>query len=222
MPEPGEVLRPKSNATAEPVSRNQASANPQSVPSAQKPQGAGAGSGSMGGPTAGTAQATSAGTVLTEAEKGLSAASPAGSTISNDAAAINYPTVNSAFASGDGVAVPDAADQTPGKDRLTKVYEQNALFTGFGDVRVKRLLGSGVFTTAGNRLGTIRDVLLTAGSEPQVVLEADGRKVEVPWSKLVFALPGNELHGQVVLPGVTPHGLEQLPDFRPQDQRGSG
>lgn len=140
----------------------------------------------------------------------------------HQAAAINYPTVDSAFASGDGIAVPDAADQAPGKERLTNVYEQTGLFTGSGDVRVKRLLGSGVFTTAGDRLGTIKNVLLVPGSEPQVILEADGRKIEVPWSKMVFALPGNELHGRVVLPGVTQHVLEQLPDFRPQDQRGSG
>jgi hypothetical protein len=136
--------------------------------------------------------------------------------------AINYPTVDSAFANGDGIAVPDAADQAPGKERLTNLYEQSGLFTGFGDVRVKRLLGSGVFTTAGERLGTIKNVLLVPGSEPQVILEAGGRKIEVPWSKMVFALPGNELHGRVVLPGATQHVLEQLPEFRPQDQHGSG
>jgi len=171
---------------------------------------------------AGTAQATSGGTVLTEAVKGLGAASSAGKTISNDSAPINFPTVDSAFATSDGKEVPDAADQAPGMERLTHPYEQSGLFTGLGDVRVKRLLGSGVYTTAGDRLGTIRDVLLTAGAEPQVIVEADGHKVEVPWSKMVFALPGNELHGQAVLPGATQHVLEQLPDFRPQDQHGSG
>ena len=176
----------------------------------------------VGGSPAGTAQATSAGTVLTEAEKRLGAASGAGKAISNDSAAVNYPTVDSAFATSDGKAVPDAADQAPGMDRLTHPYEQSGLFTDLGDVRVKRLLGSGVYTTAGDRLGTIRDVLLTASAEPQVILEADGRKVEVPWSKFLVALPGQELHGRVVLPGATQHVLEQLPDFRPQDQHGSG
>jgi PRC-barrel domain len=187
------------------------------VSGAPGPQGAPA-----SGPPAGTAQATSAGTVLTEAEKGVGAASSAGRAISNDSAAINFPTVDSAFARSDGIAVPDAADQAPGMERLTHPYEQSGLFTGQGDVRVKRLLGSGAFTTAGDRLGTIRDVLLTPGGEPQVILEADGRKVEVPWSKMVVALPGQELHGRVVLPGATQHVLEQLPEFRPQDQHGSG
>jgi hypothetical protein len=181
------------------------------------PQGTTAGS-----PPAGTAQPTSAGTVLTEAVKGLGAASSAGRTISNDSAAINFPTVDSAFARSDGKGVPDAADQAPGMERLTHPYEQSGLFTGLGDVRVKRLLGSGVYTTAGDRLGTVRDVLLTSGAEPQVILEADGREVEVPWSKMAFALPGNELHDRVVLPGATQHVLEQLPEFRPQDQHGSG
>ena len=179
--------------------------------------------GTAGGSSpAGTAQATSAGTVLTEAEKGLGTASSAGRTISNDSAAVNFPTVDSAFATSDGKGVPDAADQAPGMDRLTHPYEQSGLFTGLGDVRVKRLLGSGVYTTAGDRLGTIRDVLLTTDAEPQVILEADGRKVEVPWSKFLVALPGQELHGRMVLPGATQHMLEQLPEFRPQDQHGSG
>ncbi len=167
-------------------------------------------------------QETSAGTVLQESERGTSAASSAGRTIGSDAAAINYPTVDSAFARGDGIAVPDVADQTPGKERLTDVFGQGGVFTGAGDVRVHHLLGSGVFTTAGERLGTVRDVLLNPGGEPQVIVEADGRKVEVPWSKLAFAMPGNELHGTVVLPGLTHHALEQLPEFRPQDQHGSG
>ncbi len=164
---------------------------------------------------------TSAGTVLQESERGTSAASSAGRTIGSDAAAINYPTVDSAFASGDGIAVPDVADQSPGKERLTKPFEQGTLFTGSGEVRVKHLVGVEVFSTSDQRLGTIRDVLLTPGGEPQVILEAGGRKVEVPWSKLEFARPGNELHGMAVLPGATHHALEQLPEFRSQDQRGS-
>jgi hypothetical protein len=167
-------------------------------------------------------QGTSAGTVLQQAEKGTSAASSAGRTIDSNAAAINYPTVDSAFASGDGIAVPDIADQAPGKERLTHPFEQGGVFAASGAVRVKRLIGSGVFTSAGERLGTVRDVLLNEGGEPQVILEADGRKVEVPWSKVEFALPGNELHGTAVLPGMTHHTLEELPEFRPQDQRGGG
>jgi PRC-barrel domain protein len=167
-------------------------------------------------------QGTSAGTVLQEAEQGTSAASSAGRTIGGDAAAINYPTVDSAFASGDGIAVPDADDQSPGQERLNNGYQHTRLFTGSGEVRVKRLVGVGVFSTSDDRLGTIQDVLLNSGGEPQVILEADGRQVEVPWSKLDFALPGKELHGQVVLPGATPHLLQQLPEFRPRDQRGSG
>ncbi|HJS87698.1 MAG TPA: PRC-barrel domain-containing protein, partial [Acetobacteraceae bacterium] len=150
------------------------------------------------------------------------AASGVGRTISNDAAAINYPTVDSFFANSSGIEVPIVANNHPGMERLTHPFAQSALFTGSGDVRITRLIGSGVFTTAGDRLGTIRDVLLAPGSEPQVILEADGRKVEVPWSKMVFSLPGRELHGDVVLPGATQHVLEQLPEFRPQDQSGNG
>ena len=122
----------------------------------------------------------------------------------------------------DGIVVPDVADQSPGKERLTNVYERAELFTGSGEVRVKRLVGIGVFNTADERLGTIRDVLLTPGGEPQVILEAAGREVAVPWSKLKFALPGDELHGQVVLPGMTQHALEQLPELGPQNRHDSG
>ncbi len=68
----------------------------------------------------------------------------------------------------------------------------------------------------------MHDVLLHAGSEPQVIVTSSGRDVAVPWRKLVFATPGKMLHGAVVLPGATLHALEELPavSIPPNRQKG--
>ncbi len=168
------------------------------------------------------ARGTSAGVVLQESERGTGAASKAGTAIGDDAAAVNYPTVDSAFAASDGIQVPDAANQSPGQQHLTDVRQDSVLLTGAGDVRLSRLIGTGVFTPAGEQLGAVRDVMLSGTGEPQVVVEANGRNVEVPWSKLAFGSPDNLLQGRVVLPGETPHGLEELPEFDLKAARGNG
>lgn len=167
------------------------------------------------------ARGTSAGVVLQESTQGSSAASKAG-TMTGGNAAVNYPTADSAFASSDGIPIPDSANQSPGHDRLTHLRQDSALLTADGDIRVSRMLGTGVFTPTGDRLGTVRDVMLSGPGEPQLVLEANGRTVEVPWSKLVLGLPGTMLHANVVLPGVTQHILEELPEIDLERARGHG
>ncbi len=168
------------------------------------------------------ARGSSAGAALQQGEPGTKATGPAGTMIEGNGAAINYPTVDSAFATSDGIAVPLAANQSPGRQRLTDLAQTSTVLTTGGDVRLTRLIGAGVFASSGERLGTVRDILLSRSAEPQVIVATDQRLVEVAWSQLDFGRPGSELHGKAVLPGETPHGLEQLPAFSPARLKGRG
>lgn len=168
------------------------------------------------------ARGTSAGVVLQQGEQGIKPGSPAATTIGRNEAAGNYPTVDTAFAHSDGIGVPVSNDQSPGQSRRANDSLENALLTSGGAVRMKRMLGAGVFNGTGERLGSVREIMLSGTGEPQVIVEADGRQVEIPWNKLSFHDPGEELHGKVVLPGATPHGLAELPEFKPAAASGNG
>jgi hypothetical protein len=129
-------------------------------------------------------------------------------------------TADAALAHDDGIGVPIQADQSPGQERLADAHSE--LLTGTGRVRLKRLLGAGVFAASGEQFGAVREVLMNGASEPQVIVDAGGRLIEVPWSKLAFDLPGQELHGGVVLPGETRHALDELPEFNPEAASNGG
>jgi hypothetical protein len=155
-------------------------------------------------------QETTGGPPLAAGEQTTSSAQGA---IAGDAAAKNLPTVDHAFANADGIPQPDAANQSPGHDRLTTIDRKSTLVTSNGAIRVARLIGSELRSGTGNSLGTIRDVLLSAGQAPKVVVDVDGKLVAIPFGKLVFGTPGSESRGKAVLPDGTRHGLKQLPAF---------
>lgn len=127
---------------------------------------------------------------------------------------VNNETADRAFLGADGIAVPDAPDQSPGSQRRAAIERRTALFTAAGDVRLSRLLDAGLFATSGERLGTVRDVVLDGSGAPLVIVRTGGRTVGVPWGKLAFGGPGNLLRGKATLPGATRRSLDQLPEFK--------
>lgn len=133
--------------------------------------------------------------------------------IRNDAASKNLPTVDQAFSSSDGIPEPDAADTSPGHDRLATAKERSTIVTQDGAVQIAHLIGATVYSSTGENLGTVRDVLLRRVGEPQAIIMVDGKLVAVPWSKLLFDVPGSDLHGRPVLAGETRHALKELPRF---------
>lgn len=139
----------------------------------------------------------------------------------NVAAANLYAPADSAFAGSDGIAVPDAANQSPGQQRREHSREREEIVIPSG-VRLSKLIGEGVFAVNNQRLGTVRDVMLHAGSEPVVVLRANGRTVALGWDRFAFGQPHSLLHGKVLLPGQTARALDELPAFKPDRARSSG
>lgn len=163
-------------------------------------------------------QVTNAGGALAPAE---AAAGQADKLISHDQAAANYPTTASAAAtSEDGIREPVDANTAPGSDRLAMDNEPDKLVRSDGEVRLNPLIGHALFSSSGRNLGTIKDVLIGRHGEPQMVVEAPGHLVAVPWSKLYFGLPGSQLHGHAVLPSTTEHELSELPAFSLTERNG--
>jgi sporulation protein YlmC with PRC-barrel domain len=103
-----------------------------------------------------------------------------------------------------------AAQGTPQTVDLVKVDVQK-LAAGY---RASKVIGSSVVNDAGETIGTINDLLVSAdGKQPYAVLSIGGflgmgtHLVVVPYETLKFA------DKKVTLPGGTKEGLKKLPEF---------
>jgi sporulation protein YlmC with PRC-barrel domain len=103
------------------------------------------------------------------------------------------------------------AQGTPQTIDLIKVDVQK-LAAGY---RASKVIGSSVVNDAGETIGTIDDLLVSAdGKQPYAVLSIGGflgmgtHLVVVPYDTLKFA------DKKVTLPGGTKEGLKKLPEFK--------
>jgi hypothetical protein len=103
------------------------------------------------------------------------------------------------------------AQGTPQTIDLIKVDVQK-LAAGY---RASKVIGSSVVNDAGETIGTIDDLLVSAdGKQPYAVLSIGGflgmgtHLVVVPYDTLKFA------DKKVMLPGGTKEGLKKLPEFK--------
>ena len=104
-----------------------------------------------------------------------------------------------------------AAQGTPQTVDLVKLDVQK-LAAGY---RASKVMGSNVVNDAGETIGTINDLLVSAdGKQPYAVLSIGGflgmgtHLVVVPYETLKFA------NNKVMLPGGTREGLKMLPEFK--------
>ena len=104
-----------------------------------------------------------------------------------------------------------AAQGTPQTVDLVKLDVQK-LAAGY---RASKVMGSNVVNDAGETIGTINDLLVSAdGKQPYAVLSIGGflgmgtHLVVVPYETLKFA------NNKVMLPGGTREGRKMLPEFK--------
>ena len=91
--------------------------------------------------------------------------------------------------------------------------QRNPLLADNGKVRINKLVGTNVYNAKDEKLGDVDDVLVGADGQPDVILSADGRLVEVPWNQLQFGNAKLNSHNKVILPDATPQSLKQAPEF---------
>lgn len=94
------------------------------------------------------------------------------------------------------VAVPGLAQpkttQTPA--------QQNPLLASNGDARASRIIGTDVYGSDNQKLGTVRDVLI-GGKGIFAVISGHGKTVDVPFDNLQYT------GGKIVLPDAGKEGL---------------
>jgi hypothetical protein len=92
--------------------------------------------------------------------------------------------------------------------------QRNPLLADNDKVRINKLVGTDVYNSQDQKLGDVDDVLVGADGQPDVILSADGRLVQVPWNQLQFGNAKLNSHNKVILPDATPQSLKQAPEFR--------
>ena len=91
--------------------------------------------------------------------------------------------------------------------------QRNPLLADNGKVRVNKLVGTNVYNAKDEKLGDVDDVLVGADGQPDVILSADGKLVQVPWNQFQFGNAKLNAHNKVILPNATPQSLKQAPEF---------
>ncbi len=92
--------------------------------------------------------------------------------------------------------------------------QRNPLLADNGKVRMNKLVGTDVYNVKDQKLGSVDDVLVGSDGQPEVIVSADGRLVQVPWNKLYFGNAKLNSHNKVILPDETPQSMKQAQEFR--------
>ncbi len=92
--------------------------------------------------------------------------------------------------------------------------QRNPLLADNGKVRINKLVGTDIYNAKDQRLGDVDDVLVGSDGQPEVIVSAGGRLVQVPWNQIYFGNAKLNSHNKVILPDATPQSLKQAPEFR--------
>jgi Flp pilus assembly protein CpaB len=91
--------------------------------------------------------------------------------------------------------------------------QRNPVLADNGDVRMSKLIGTNVYNTQDQKLGSIDDVLMSRTGQPDVVLKVNGNLYQVPWSKLQFGNAKNNSDNKVIMPDTTQNAFANQPQF---------
>jgi ribosomal 30S subunit maturation factor RimM len=131
------------------------------------------------------------------------------------------PYATAALAIAVSAAPALAADPPPSHDATATVKpeagapsQRNPLLADNGDVRMSKLIGTNVYNQQDQKLGSVDDVLMGSDGQPSVVISADGRLVQVPWTKLTFGNAKINSNNKAIMPDETQQAMKQMPEFR--------
>jgi ribosomal 30S subunit maturation factor RimM len=91
--------------------------------------------------------------------------------------------------------------------------QRNPLLSDNGDVRMSKLIGTNVYNTQDQKLGSIDDVLMTSTGQPDVIMKVNGNLYQVPWSKLQFGNAKQNSDNKVIMPDTTQNAFANQPQF---------
>jgi sporulation protein YlmC with PRC-barrel domain len=91
--------------------------------------------------------------------------------------------------------------------------QRNPVLADNGDVRMSKLIGTDVYNTQDQKLGSVDDVLMSPSGQPDVVLKVNGNLYQVPWTKLQFGNAKNNGDNKVIMPNTTQNAFANQPQF---------
>ena len=91
--------------------------------------------------------------------------------------------------------------------------QRNPLLADNGDVRVGKLIGTDVYNTQDQKLGSVDDVLMGSTGQPDVILKVNGNLYQVPWSKLQFGNANKNGDNKVIMPNITQNAFANQPQY---------
>jgi ribosomal 30S subunit maturation factor RimM len=91
--------------------------------------------------------------------------------------------------------------------------QRNPILADNGDVRMSKLIGTDVYNTQDQKLGSIDDVLMSRTGQPDVVMKVNGNLYQVPWTKLQFGNAQNNSDNKVIMPDTTQNAFANQPQF---------
>ena len=98
--------------------------------------------------------------------------------------------------------------------------ERNPLLAQNGDVRMSKLVGTSVYNSQDQKLGSVDDVLMSKSGRPDVIMKVNGKLVQVPWNKLEFGNAQQNSDNKVILPDTTQAALGNQPEFHYRPNNG--
>ncbi len=91
--------------------------------------------------------------------------------------------------------------------------QRNPLLADNGDVRMSKLVGTNVYNSQDQKLGSIDDVLLSKTGTPDVIMKVNGKLVQVPWNELQFGNAQQNSDNKVILPNAAQNALNNQQEF---------
>jgi hypothetical protein len=111
------------------------------------------------------------------------------------------------------------ANNANANDANALPHQRNPVLADNGQPRAGKIIGSDVYNMQDKKVGSIDDILMGVGGQPdQVVLSVKSKLVLVPFDKLIFGNTQVTGDNRVIMPDQTRDALAQQPEFHYNSQ----
>ncbi|MBV9247834.1 MAG: PRC-barrel domain-containing protein [Acetobacteraceae bacterium] len=95
----------------------------------------------------------------------------------------------------------------------TAPSQTNPLLTDDGSVRIGKLIGTDVYNSQDQKLGSVDGVVIDKSGQPQVIISHNNKLVKVPWSDLQFGNAKANSDNKVLMTGMTKDQLQSMQEY---------
>jgi hypothetical protein len=88
--------------------------------------------------------------------------------------------------------------------------QSNPLMTQEGGVRVGKLIGTDVYNTKDQKLGSVDGVVIDRNGQPMVIVSHNNKLVQVPWNEMQFGNSKQNSDNKAMIPNMTADQLNSM------------